>query len=269
MDKIVKKTNDFFESKWAMIIFSIIGILIAIIEITLFLTGVIEINGIEFGSGNEVTSFQKNFTALIVALALISLFLGFWSSVENTRRSNHAWLVALLSLILSLFLDIMAGLWMVTIEYTVAIILVLIRRGFWKSERYKEEKFALKNLWWLLVVVGIVSSVFFFSLVGFWGEEIYSLHFPGMVAPNKDMEWIWWLDAFTAALGVLGALSMLFRWRIAFLFWGIVVFPIMPAFFVNGNYIQIFQMLLWFIIDMAVVLAMTHQQKEYVNKDNV
>lgn len=269
MDKISERMNNFFESKWSMIIFSIIGFFIAILELSLFFGGIIEINGISLSNTADISFFQKWFTFFVVVIALVSLVLGFLSSVLNTRNSKYAWLIALVSLLISLFLDLMAGLWMVVIEYSIAIVLVLFRKGFWLRQSYKEEKYQLKNMWWLLIVVAIVMSLIFFGIVGFFGKEVYSWHFPGMEAPNKGKEWVWWFDAITAVLGVLGAVSLFFRWRIAFVFWSIVIIPIIPIFFINGNYIQIFQMILWFIIDFGVALAMTHQQKEYVSKEKV
>lgn len=264
MNSITKKVNDFYDSKWSIIIFSIVGTVFAFIEILLFAFNVININGVW---ENTATQEELIGTSIAVGLALFSLYYGFWVSVANTRKSSYAWFLALISMIVFLITDLMAGLWMVTIEYTFAICLIIYRRSFWAKEKYKLEQNQLKNKWWLLVLVGVIAGTIYFTLVGVWGEQIYSHGAFGMPAANKDDKWVWYLDAITATLGSMGTLAMLFRWRIAYVIWAIVSILIVPPFIKVGNYVQIFQILMWTVIDVLTVLALTHQQKDYVGKE--
>lgn len=267
MENITAKVHEFFESKWSMITFSIVGTVFAIVEIVLFSLGIIEINGITIGDGNPINNWQIFVTTFSVTMSLFSLYFGFYVSVLNTRKSKNASLYAIVNMILFLIIDLMAGLWLVVFEYSFAIILMMFRNGFWERESYKKEKYNLKNMWWVLVITGLGAAALYFGLVLLAGESIYNNSlFPGMPPSNEQREWVWYLDALTAILGTMGSICMFFRWRLAYFFWTIITIPIVPALFVNGNYIQIFELVIWVFIDIATVLAITHQQKEYIKK---
>ncbi len=261
MDTFVKKVNDFFNSYKAIVILSGIGTIFAIIELVSFFFFGMEINGISFIDAKENTILLV-LTLFLVILSLVSLYLGFFVGIANTRGSKYASELTFAIVIIAMILDTFAGLWLVVIELSIAMALAFYRKGFWAKERYKEEKFKLSRMWPLVVLVGIASFVLFFGIVALWGEELYSLSlYPGEVGSNAERPYVWYLDATVGVMGVLGNVCIIFRWRLAYLWWTIAKAPLIICFAVNGNLIQIFQQAIFIIIDIGTVLAMTHQQK--------
>ncbi len=266
MDGFIKKINDFFNSHTAIIIFSIIGTIFAIVELISFFGLGMEINGVSFNEAKEDISLLI-LTLSLDGLALISLFLGFFVGIANTRGSIYATPLSIAIMVIMIILDAFAGLWLVALQLSISIPIVIYRKGFWAKEKYKNEKYLLKNKWPLILTIGLISVIFFFGIVILWGEQLYSFSlYPNQVGSNSQRSYVWYLDATVAAMGILGNVCLVFRWRIAYLWWTIAKIPLIICFAVNGNLVQISQQLIFFVIDMGTVLAMTYQQKLQKNE---
>lgn len=269
MDIVVKKVNDFFNSYIAIIVLSVIGTIFAILELVAFFCFDLEINGIDLNTSKEDSALMI-MTIFAVALSLVSLYLGFFVGIANTRGSKYASYLSFSIMIIAIILDTMAGLWLVVIELGIAIPIVIYRKNFWIQERYKEEKFNLKNMWPWLVMVGLGSIILFYGIVALWGKEIYSTSlYPGQDGSNSERSYVWYLDATVAVLGTLGNFCILFRWRLAYFWWTLSKFPLIICFVANGNYVQIFQQVIFILIDLGTVLAMTHQQREHKREKGI
>ncbi len=258
----VKKVNDFFNSYKAIAILSSVGVVFAIVELVSFFFLGMEINGISFIESQENVELLL-LTLFAVTLSLVSLFLGFFIGVANARGSKWAPNLAIISIIISLIINVMAGLWLVVMELSVVLPITFIRRSCWKREIYKDEKYSIERLWPFLLAIGICSGILFFSVVSIWGREIYSFSvYPDTVGSNADRKYIWYLDATVATLGIMGNFSFIFRWRTSYVWWTMSKLPYITCMVANGNLIQVFQMLVWIVVDMGTVLAMTHQLRE-------
>lgn len=269
MYSFAEKTNTFFGTWKAIIILACIGTFFAILEIVLFFTGNIDINGLNFYNelGDVVNGAQLAVTIIAVVGSMISLYLGFFVGVANTRGSWYASYLSIAIMLLAIFLDVLAGLWLVVVELGIAIPVAYYRKNFWNKERYKEEKFKLSNFWPWLVLVAICSFILFFGIVALWGEKIYNTSLFSFMPPsNANRSYTWWLDATVATMGTMGNFCILFRWRLSYLWWTISKLPLITLFFVNGNYVQISQQFIFIAIDIGTVLAMTHQQKIHREK---
>lgn len=262
MDTVVKKVNDFFETKYSIIILSAIGTIFAVLELVLFFTGEMEINGVTFT--DDLSGAKLWVTLFAVFLSLATLYFGFFIGIANTTGSKYASQLGLIGMSMTIILDVLAGLWLVVLELGIAIPMLFFRRNFWNNEKYKEEKYSLKKMWPWIVVVGISSAAFFYGIVLLWGEQIYNTSIlPFMPPSNSDRSYVWYMDASVATLGIMGNFCIIFRWRSAYIWWTAAKLPLIIAFFANGNLIQIFQQLMWLCIDMGTVLAFTHQQREH------
>lgn len=258
---LAEKSNDFFNSMKAIMLLSIIGTIFAIIELISFFCFGMEINGISFEESKENIRLLA-LTIILVILSLCSLYLGFFVGIANTRGASYSSYLSFSIVVITIILDCYAGLWLMVIELGIAIPIIIYRKGFWASEKYKQEKFQLKNCWQYLFIVGIFSIILFFGIVIIWGEEIYSWSlYPGEIGSNANRSFVWYFDATVAVFGTLGNLSFLFRWRIAYLWWTIAKLPLIINCAVNGNLIQIFQQFIFLLLDLGTVLAITHQQK--------
>lgn len=263
MDTIVKKVNDFFHSYKAITILCSIGTVVGILELIAFFFLGMEINGVSVEQAGENIVLLL-FTVFIVALALGNLFLGFLLGVLNARGSRHAANLSMAYIFMNILLNMFAGLWLVTLELLIVLPLTFYRGKFWAAEKYKNDKYTFKNYWWLVLLTAILSAILFFGLVGFFGHEIYSFTIlPGQEnGSNADRAYVWYLDAVVATLGVMGNVCFIFRWRLAYVWWTMSKLPIMICFAANGNIVQIFQMMIWIVVDMGTVLAMTYQLRE-------
>lgn len=263
MDKLysmAEKTNDFFNSFKVIIILSLIGTLFAVLELVLFFTGNASINGLPWDT--STSTVQLVVTVFAVILSMVSLYLGFFVGVANTRKSWYASYLSIAIMIIAIIVDVMSGFWLVTIELGIAIPMVMYRRNFWNNERYKEDKFQLNVMWPYLLLVFFGSCVLFYGLVGLWGDEIYSTSlFPFMPPANEGDTWKYYFDATVAVLGTMGNFCIIFRWRLSYIWWTISKFFLITLFFTVSGYVQISQQVIFIFIDMGTVLAMTHQKK--------
>ncbi len=258
----VKRVNDFFNSYKAIAILSSIGVFFAIVELVAFFFFGMKINGVSFVESQENVSLLL-MTLFAVTLSLISLFLGFFIGVANARGSKWAPNLAIVSIMISIVINILAGLWLVVMELSVVLPITFVRRSAWRKEIYKNEKFNIERLWPFLLGVGIFAALFFFSVVSLWGQEIYSFSvYPNTIGQNANRKYIWYLDAIVATLGIMGNFSFIFRWRTSYVWWTMSKLPYITCLISNGNLIQVFQMIIWIIVDMGTVLAMTHQLRE-------
>lgn len=262
MDTIVRKVNDFYNTYYAVLLFSAIGTVFAVLELWLFFTNQMNINNLYFSECDTTIKLVTTLSA--VALSLVSLYFGFFIGIAITRGSKCATQLSLVGMALAIVLDVLAGLWLVCLEFAIIIPLVIVRKFFWDRELYKEEKYQFKHMWPYLLAVGISAIVLFYGVILTLGPIIYSWSvLPWMPAANADTPYVWYMDATVAWLGVLGAFCLFFRWRQAYFWYTIAKVPLIIAFAANGLLVQISQQVIWFLIDMGTVLALTHQQSEH------
>lgn len=260
MDTIVRKVNDFYKTKYAVIIFSIIGTFFGVIEIVMFFTGALEINGTSFG--DETSQAQLWTTLFAFGLSLFSLYFGFYIGIANTNKSPYASYYSAIGTAVAMIMDVLAGLWLISIELLITIPIIMYRKNFWNKERYKEEKFQFKNMWPWVLLTAIIGMIIFYGMVFLWHDQIYGYSIlPWMEAPNADPKfaWKWYFDASVAWMGILGSFCFVFRWRQAYFWWTVCKVPQTILFITAGLYVQATQQVIWLLIDMGTVLALTHQ----------
>lgn len=263
MENLTKRMNNFFESKTSIWILAGIGTIIAFMQLLAFFQFGMEINGISFDESKDDLRLLS-ITLSMVSLSLISLYVGFAVSIADTRGNKWATYLGLILYFLAIVIDCFAGLWMTVMELAFVMPILIYRKGFWEKERYKEDKFQFKNLWPITLVTLAISLIFFYLIVILWGDIIYHWSlYPGEIGSNYEREWFWYVDAFVSSVGVVANVCIIFRWRIAYLFWTIGKFPLFILYGMNGQYVQIFQSLVWLIVDSLTVLALTHQQSEH------
>lgn len=244
----MQKIDNFFHSARSVFFFAGVAAIIAIIQITCFLFTNLEINGIKHGDEKEFLAW------LSIAVAMLNVFAGYYVSILMARgavKSIYWNLVALTTLVL---VNSFAGLWMLVIQYIIIALTQPLRYYIWKYKKYKDPKWGFKNLRWIMVIINIIIVIFFFGLVILWGEQIYSSSW------SSEQPWAWYLDATFASLSLMGSIAATFRWRHAYAYWGIVSLPLISLYLFTGNWILAGQDLIWLMLDIATVLAMTHQR---------
>lgn len=260
---VSEKVDNFFNSMYSIISLSVLGGIIAIIELVLFFTGAIDINGISWES--DIKTVKLIITMFAVVISLTSLYLGFITGIADVRNSKWASHLTVALLTLSITVDILAGLWLVVFQLAICIGIIFYRKKFWLEGKYKLEENRFKNRWPLFVGSAALLIVTFYPLAWFGGDTLYGFTIlPGQEAVNEGKRIIYMCDATAAICGILGNIACVFRWRMAHIVWSIGKIPTIYMFASTGNLVPIFQQLIWLAMDMASILAITHQREEYI-----
>ncbi len=278
---IMNKVNWFYGTFYSVILFCGIATLFGVFSIVQYAWMGGSINGTTIEMNVVGRQILAWFT---IFLSLISIYVGFISSilVARGKASFVFWMTTMNALLV--VTNGLAGLWLLNIQIIICFPLLAIRYHVWKYELYEQEKYSFKNIGWIVYVIAIGFTIAFFGIVGLWGEEIYSVstnpemninlagtvqEIGGIEVDYSDIEvhqYLWYLDALTASLGMAGNLAAVFKWRHNYLWMSIQKVPQIWLLSIGHNWVPIVQVLIWFTLDMSTILTWTAQSLDSKNK---
>lgn len=248
------KINTFFNSKKCIFLFFGLGLIITALELFLFFFGGMEING--YDSENNML-----LPMMAVVFSILSLYIGIWADVENTRGSKKATWVAFFSIVFAAVVNLLAGLILCFVYSIISCLLLVVRKISWEREWYRQERFSYAKIGNLIGVINILIVVSFFGIVVLFGNELYGN------TPLDSKKFEWFQDAFVASVSLMGAVALVFRWKMGYVWWGVSNIPLIFFFLFTGNLIPSFHHILTLFIDMTVVMALSHQERDYVHME--
>lgn len=266
MEKIVKGTNDFYKSKKSLVIFmSLIGIF-ASIQYILFATGNLTINGINFVDNPEHASLAWLSITLGVIATTLSVIGCILSMVGNL------WFLPFLvgNSSICFFNYVLAGSVFISVAMIWSIISVTTSFFLWRNKFFEKHPINKRN-----VVIGTI--IFFFLLLGtfvtityFFGESMYVTAATGTTKPV----WTWYFDCIASSLAMSAAILWISRMRWSYCLYATSKIFTLCILIQAGNLIQIFQLFLFWTLDLSGFLAWTihvieEKKQMQINKEKV
>lgn len=252
---VVNKINDWYASKNSLIFFLGTTSLIGLIQIILFLSGVININSFNIDD-------KSILPWIAVFISLLSCYLGFVGGILVFRGDGNFIYFQASQAFLSLITALMSGLLIDSMAVFYGFIFTFFRKIAWEKKWI--EKWNLKPK--TLTIIGIsmfISLILIFSVIETLVLPEEAHYWPGTT--ELKAKWSWYFDGIAAASGFTGTTLFLFRWRWAFLAFFIGKFFVIASYAYAQMYVPIVQMLLFAIMDFTGFFAWSHH---LVKKNN-
>ncbi len=205
--RTTKKINDFYQTKYAIILFMSLSLSVTILQIALFLTGNISVNDVSVGDSNAWVFWLVTFVSVTSFVLIMS------ANILTQRESRMFIYPQVISMLLSILNMIVTKSYFVGVTQLLTIALVIYRYLEWGKEQGKTEKKDYKNLKIISYIVWLVYLSIIIAVVAMWGQEIYDPNHTGF-----KPEWTWWFDATFSTTILISGMLFIFKDKYAFLF---------------------------------------------------
>lgn len=252
--KISSKINELYKGKIMIIVFMTLTTIFGILQILLFLTGVLLINGTSI---NETDNWLVTLVWISTAISLLSCYTGFLGAISNIRGSNTFLIWMTIQLTMLSMVALLAGALFAAISSLFGLISAFVRYYVWKNdlvEKWNLNKDKLKII--AIIIFTIICSTFILIV---WGCSEKSSFWDNS-EPNK---WLWYFDAIGAALEICAYAFLIFKvwWAFAFFFISKFFFGVIYG--VTGNVVSMVQMIMFSSTDISGMLAWLFLKPSY------
>lgn len=196
----------FYGTKNAVILFVSLQIVALLIQVVLFSTGNLDINGIHIGSPKAWIVW---FITTVSFLGSICMIL---TNILVTRESRLFIITNILGISLSIVNSIFSRSLMIVITMLITLMLVIHRFTIWNKE-YKmkekgevpvhEKKVYSSKIYWIIIGIWLIYLLFSLVIIAEFGHAIYDPNDTGM-----RKAWTWWLDGVGSSTMILSMLLL-------------------------------------------------------------
>ncbi len=210
--RVTKKIDNFYKSRYAIILFLSLSLIATVLQLTLFLLNIITVNDVAHGDSNEWIFW------FVTTISFISSSCMLTSNVLTQRENKYFIYFALVSLTLSIINVMMTKSYLVGTTQIISLFLIIQRYFMWtKHDKHVSTgaapKVASKRSLWIVAILVITYCFILSMVVFFFGEEIYDPQGNGL-----KPEWTWWLDVFGSTTIIASMLLINLKNKYGFLF---------------------------------------------------
>ncbi|NQX83266.1 MAG: nicotinamide mononucleotide transporter [Mycoplasmataceae bacterium] len=244
--KIINNVNKFYASSLSFVCFLSITLVFAIIQIILYVTNIISLNGTYFSDPTgQVAAW------LALGISLTGCFVGFIGAILNLRGSLNFVYWATSQLVLSILISFFAGIILTSVALFFSMIATIFRYFAWKLKWLDKWIFKKKTLHILVTIFVIIISIVFIILVVF----IDSMH--QYVNGDPKPLWTGIFDALSASLIIGASILLIFKSRWAFVLYFITKIFAISNYAYTGNIISSVQLILFISMDITGFISWT------------
>lgn len=241
------KVNNFFGSWWSVITLSIIATIFGIIQITAFISGKLEINGIT--NDGTISGQQLTWAWIVTIAGVISCYLSFYQCILYSN-SNYKFIFPFIVTQTCVFIvQWFAGMVLMNVEIIISTTVAVIWSFYWKHDLLSNPKFTWDNMKKYIRPVVVFIIVAMLVVCGVWGEQIYN------GTPLDGFRYQQWFDAIAAGLWSVGYIYLIFKLKRAFLFYEIGRIPFIALYVMTGNITNVVLQVITTIIDAGTIMA--------------
>lgn len=246
MVNISKKVNKFYNGYYSIIVFCIATTIFGLIQIILFWTDNLSINGIQLSESTTKQLWVAMFTTLI---SLISCYTGFLGSISNIRGNNTFLLWICIQLTLLATVAIMAGAVFAAISSLWGIVSGFMRFIIWRGGYIEKWNLSHKFITIVSFLTFIFVCILFNLIIVLFSDS------SNIWSDNDSNKWMWYLDSTGATLEVCAYTFLIFKVWWAYLFFFVSKFFFGIIYGITGNGISMVQMFMFATTDISGMLA--------------
>lgn len=258
--KWVVNINKFYASNISLAIFLSITAIFSIIQISLYVTSKIEMNGSYW---NEIGGDTKAITMawVTISLGLLSCFTGFIGAIMNMRGNTLFVYWASINFLCSAITAFMASAILMCIAFIISFLLSWFRYFVWKNNLLEKWDLNMKKVWiWISIFFLLTLGIFLTieATAGMISDDFGNLmhYFPGDNEPKA--KWTWYADAIGATFLIFGSVIITLKNRMAFVIYFIAKIFGIATYAYAGQIIPIVQMSIFFTTDITGFIAWSH-----------
>ncbi len=238
--KVVNRVNDFYKTNAAFIFFMSATTIFALLQVILYFTGVMAVNGHGIDWGAETDHIWSQ--TLLLATSIIGCYAGFIGGIMLFRGSLSFVFWQNLASTLSVITQLLASMWFGAFVGVYFVAMNVIRYYVWKHE--------LTDKWgWSSTKILIIGMIVLFGLLislntvaYVWGDKMYS-------SSAWMKKYNYQFDATGASLNITASFLLLFKNRWAFMLYAIAKVFTIWNYADAGLIVPIVQMMLFWIMD--------------------
>lgn len=195
--RVTTSMQKFYYTKQAFILFFSLNTIGILLQVSLFVFDILEVNGITHGASNEWIFWTLTF------LSYTNAILGVSTNILVARENKNFIYFNLAGLSLTIINCIFSRSIMIAITMTLTMGLIIHRYFSWsKSEKSSEDKETNTTKKYIFIFISwLVWMIICLVIIGLWGKQIYDPNDTGM-----RPEWTWWLDGIGSSSIVLSML---------------------------------------------------------------
>ena len=259
-EKVIKISDNLYEGNKLIIIFIIILLVSATIQIVLFQMGILRVAGVSIDDPNSYIGW------ISISLTMIGSPLVFTGAIYQVRLNTKFFIFIFIGNIFMLINAILIGVLFGAISYILVLIIVVMRIKNWKKRDYSPTSLTdpnplqrKKNQANFLRGLSYALLAFMFALL--ISEILFNL---GYIEVYQDRPYIRWLDIIVFSFIIFGTILINYKLQESFL-----IFTIMKIFSIAllisfGQLILMTEALLWFTIDITSFMSWRYKQKHNI-----
>lgn len=254
---IVEKSNYFYNSYWSILFYMSATTIFAALQILLFYTGVLTVNGQAVDAGKHAIAVFWIATSISTA----SCYVGFIAGILNVKGNHNFIYFTLVQTILQITVIFMAGMIFSIISFSSSFFIMIHRSWVWKNNKLEEWNWTRHGLrkWSLILFIILLTT--FLTICILWGPQMYAKQF----APGGQWEgrgnWLFYFDAICSAMFIVAAIMFTFRSRWGFILYFFGKFFIISIYISTGNIVPAVQLVLFATMDITGILAWSFNGK--------
>lgn len=251
---ITKKTNDFYATNVAFFFFMTITTLFAFAQVILYSLGLMQVNGATI-DGSHGLPKGNIWNWVLLTMSIIGCYAGFVGGILLFRGSLNFVYWQTTSTSLAIITQALASMWFGAFCSIYFIAMNVIRFWAWKNEKLEQWDWSNQRVLIISTIYLLTLAIITFSLVSFWGDEIYGT---ATWMGRKN----YYFDATGATLNMTAAFLMLFKSRWAFACYAIAKIFTILNYADAGLIVPIVQMILFWIMDFTGFIGWSLPQKQ-------
>lgn len=242
----IDKINDFYASSKSLVIFVGVAIAFGLLQIVWYLFG-FAINGDVIGGEGDI------FVWIAIAVSITSCIVGFIGAILVVRGSLHFIWFNLSQMIVSFFMAVLSGMWLMGFASLVGLLTTITRWIVWRFEYIKkwnlnDNKVLIGHIIFLIILLIILNMMEF---VIPYDSPLHT--YPG--SNEVKASWTWYFDATSSSLNIAARVLTIFKSRWCFaLYLSSKTFAI-ANYAYAGMLLPIVQMMMFGVIDVTAFIG--------------